>query len=73
MKIGELMNRCLGGHYNTVSIERPIGPHFQTEILFNGKFSVGLVPKEIAEMEFEVFSINGEMLNLKTDIVIYVR
>lgn len=67
------MKICLGGQNNTVSVERPINPNVANEVLFSGRFAAGFMPYEIEEMEFKIFSVNGEMTNLRADIVIYVE
>lgn len=72
MKIIDLMERCLGGFHNTVSVERPINPGTPNVILYRGNFAAGIMPDNIANMKFFNFSVNGTESKLKADIVFYV-
>jgi len=73
MKIRELLHLFLGGYDNTLSVERPIDPQTPNEVLFKDRYTTGLVPREIEEMDFFSFSVNSERRELKADIVIYVK
>lgn len=73
MKIEDLAKMCLGGRYNTLSVERPINQETPNEVVYTGKFDSISLPEEIKQMEFMCFSVNGRERNIAADVVVYVE